>query len=324
MAKPTPWGRSPGSSADSVHSSFAGTSDSAAASDRAVWWNEQRAAASALLWRARGRAENIRTAPRLSGKWGYIFSAFGGVVTFFLMFKHWLVARGPDGTAAATAFGQVDSTTRYLAVWSSQGPPPAADLTGSWAVTACTTIAITLAAVAIYIVTDSPRFARIATVASVSTAVLIVVDLLYLTARQKDLKAMTSRRWDLGGQIGSWVNWAFNDGTKPVAGLNQVEYVASGTITSAAIAAVITTVGGAAVALAMMPRSATGSAWIPWRISVSRSTTANYTVSDTERRSEPFLTADTPTTEPEAPEQARNGPPSDDDGPMSGPASPQR
>ncbi|MGI5218364.1 hypothetical protein [Nocardia sp. CA-290969] len=279
MAKPTPWGRgadpigAAGAASATAHSPTIADPDTVPES--AQRWNRRRATAAAIARRARDRAEEIRTAPRLSGKWGYVFAALGGVVTFILMFQHWMVAHGPDGMAAATPFGQVDSTTRYLTVWSSQGPPPSADLTGSWAVTASSAIAVMIAAVAIHIVTDSPRFARIATGAAVLSAVLVVVNLLYLTARQKSLKNMTIRRWDLGGQIGSWVNWAFNDGTKPVAGLNQVDYVASGTVTTAAIAAVIIAVGAAVVAVASMPRRAAGSV-LPWRISVSRATTANY------------------------------------------------
>lgn len=299
MAKPTPWGRGAepagavGATSATAHSITTAEPDTGG--EDADRWRRRRAVAVAIAQRARERADDIRTTPRLSGKWGYVFAALGGVVTFILMFQHWMVAHGPDGMAAATPFGQVDSTTRYLTVWSSQGPPPSADLTGSWAVTASSAIAVMIAAVAIHIVTDSPRFARIATGASVLSAVLVVVNLLYLTARQKSLKNMTIRRWDLGGQIGSWVNWAFNDGTKPVAGLNQVDYVASGTVTTAAIAAVIIAVAAAVVAVANMPRRAEGSAWLPWRISVSRATTANYVATSTDQ---PADTAASPPSNP--------------------------
>lgn len=217
----------------------------------------------------------------MSGKWGYVFTALGGVITFILMFQHWMVAEGPDGLAEATPFGQVDSTTRYLTVWSSQGPPPSADLTGSWAVAASSMIALTIAAIAIYIITDSQRFARIATSGAVLSTLLVIANMLYLTARQKALKNMTIRRWDLGGQLGSWINWAVNDGTKPVAGLNEVDYVASGTITTAAIVAVLISVGSAVVAVAALPRSARG-ARMPWKISVSREASTNV-VSSTEQ-----------------------------------------
>ncbi|NUS94304.1 MAG: hypothetical protein HOQ36_18190 [Nocardia sp.] len=233
------------------------------------------------LRRVTEHAEDIRNSPRMSGKWGYVCTALGGVVVFILMFKHWMVAHGPDGMAAATPFGQVDSTTRYLTVWSSQGTPPAADLTGSWAVTASSMIALTIAAIAIHIATNSERFARIATGGAVITALLVIANMLYLTARQKQLKNMTIRRWDLGGQVGSWINWAVNDGSKPVAGLNEVEYVASGTITTAAIAAVIIAVGSAVIAVATMPRSTTGSR-MPWRVTVSRETSADYTATRVE------------------------------------------
>ena len=226
-------------------------------------------------------AEDIRTAPQMSGKWGYVITALGGVIVFILMFKHWMVAHGPDGMAGATPFGQVDSTTRYLSVWSSHGPPPLANLTGSWAVAASSMIALTVAAIAIHIATNSERFARIATGGAVLTALLVIANMLYLAARQKQLKNMTGRRWDLGGQIGSWINWAVNDGSKPVAGLNQVEYVASSTITTSGIAAVIIAVGSAVIAVATMPRTATG-ARMPWRITVSRESASNYTATGVE------------------------------------------
>lgn len=299
MAKPTPWGRSAGPDAEvggTAPSVDTGTPGGAAASapdrDRAARWEEHRATVAALLRRARGHAEGIRTAPQLIGKWGYIFSALAGVVSFILMFQHWMVAKGPDGVVAATAFGRIDQTSRYLTVWSSKGPPPAADLTGSWAVVASIAIAATLAAVAIYIVTDSERFARIATVSSVLTGVLVAANVLYLTSRQQSLKSMTARRWDLGGQIGSWVDWAFNDGTKPVAGLNQIEYVASGMVTGSAIAAVIITAVGAVVAVATMPRRATGTPFLPWRVTVSRATTANYVAATAEQPPQPAPAAE--------------------------------
>lgn len=289
MVKPSPWGASEGDGAapsstvrTATPASAPPTSSSPAAGARAEAWQRRRALAQTGLRVARERADDIRTAPVMNGKWGYVVSALGGVIVFILMFKHWMVAHGPDGMAAATPFGQIDSTTRYLTVWSSKGPPPAADLTGSWAVAASSMIALTIAAVAIHIATNSERFARIATGGAVLSALLVIANMLYLTARQKDLKNMTIRRWDLGGQVGSWINWAVNDGSKPVAGLNQVEYVASGTITTSAIAAVIIAVGSAVIAVATLPRNANGGR-MPWRISISRETSANYSASGPEQ-----------------------------------------
>ncbi|MGW5382050.1 hypothetical protein [Nocardia sp. NPDC003963] len=283
MVKPSPWGASGGDGAGSSSTVRTATPEpvAAPAGARSEVWERRRTVARDGLQRAAEHAEAIRTSPRMSGKWGYVCTALGGVIVFVLMFKHWMVAHGPDGMAAATPFGQVDSTTRYLTVWSSQGTPPAADLTGSWAVTASSMIALTIAAIAIHIATNSERFARIATGGAVCTALLVIANMLYLTARQKQLKNMTIRRWDLGGQVGSWINWAVNDGSKPVAGLNEVEYVASGTITTAAIAAVIIAVGSAVIAVATMPRTATGTR-MPWRVTVSREATTNYSASGAE------------------------------------------
>ncbi|WP_459546346.1 hypothetical protein [Nocardia sp. X0981] len=282
MVKASPWGTSGDTGAEPSGSKAAAPPTH----DRNEQWEHRRAVARAGLRQARERAEEIRSSPLMSGKWGYVFTALGGVVTFVLMFQHWMVANGPDGMAAATPFGQVDSTTRYLSVWSSAGPPPAADLTGSWAVATSSVIALTIAAVAIHITTDSARFARIATGGAALTALLVIVNLLYLTSRQKQLKSMTNRRWDLGGQVGSWINWAVNDGSKPVAGLNQVEYVASGTLTTAAIAAVIISVGSAVVALATLPRSSRPR--IPWRISISREAGAEHVVRSGAARKSPI------------------------------------
>ncbi|WP_327151468.1 hypothetical protein [Nocardia sp. NBC_01329] len=291
MVKPSPWGASEGDDAVSSSTVRAARPTTAAATPaspplpagaRAEAWERHRTRARAGLRLAQERAEDIRTAPQMSGKWGYVVAALGGVIVFILMFKHWLVAHGPDGMAAATPFGQIDSTTRYLSVWSSKGPPPAADLTGSWAIAASSMIALTIAAVAIHIATNSERFARIATGGAVISALLVVVNMLYLTARQKELKSMTNRRWDLGGQLGSWINWAVNDGSKPVAGLNQVDYVASSTITNSAIAAVIISVGAAVIAVATLPRSATGGR-MPWRVSISREASANYSAAGSDR-----------------------------------------
>ncbi|MGW6336829.1 hypothetical protein [Nocardia rhamnosiphila] len=311
MVKPSPWGASGGdgdTSSNTVRTATPPAAPSAAAGARAEVWERRRTLARAGLRRVAEHAEDIRTAPAMTGKWGYVITALGGVIVFILMFKHWMVAHGPDGMAGATPFGQVDSTTRYLSVWSSHGPPPAADLTGSWAVAASSMIALTIAAIAIHIATNSERFARIATGGAVLTALLVIANMLYLAARQKQLKNMTGRSWDLGGQLGSWINWAVNDGSKPVAGLNQVEYVASSTITTAAIAALIIAVGSAVIAVATMPRTATG-ARMPWRVTVSRETASNYTATGAEPEggprtapaAEPAATASAPAPSPAPP-----------------------
>ncbi|MFI2229685.1 hypothetical protein [Nocardia testacea] len=304
MVKPSPWGASGGdgnASSSTVRTAAPQPAASESAGSRSETWERRRTVARAGLRRVAQHAEDIRTAPAMSGKWGYVITALGGVIVFTLMFKHWMVAHGPDGMAAATPFGQVDSTTRYLTVWSAQGTPPAADLTGSWAVASSSMIALTIAAIAIHIATNSERFARIATGGAVITALLVIANMLYLTARQKQLKNMTIRRWDFGGQVGSWINWAVNDGSKPVAGLNEVEYVASGTITTAAIAAVIIAVGSAVIAVATMPRTATG-ARMPWRVTVSRETASNYTAEPADARpapaTEPTGTASAPPSSP--------------------------
>lgn len=324
MAKSTPWARNTGPSAvptDAGHASSAGspagttTVDPPGTDTRSERWSRRRATAAVLVRRARYRAEEIRTAPRLTGKWGYIFAAGGGIVTFVLMFQHWIIARGPDGMAAATPFGRIDSTTRYLSVWSSQGPQPTANLTGWWAILASTAIAVTVAAVVIHILTDAPKFARIATGSSALSAVLVVMAVLYLAIRQKHLKAMTNRRWDIGGQIGSWIDWAFNDGTKPVAGLNQVEYVASGTFTAAAIVAVILAVSSAVVAIAAMPRRTGGSTWIPLRVSITRTTTTRNETSGAGTPADAGATgaADSPAASPPDRPAAANPPASGDE-----------
>ena len=273
MVKPTPWdARGATGTADPGETAVGGVVGTAP-QQRSERWDRWRSDAGSVVRSTGRRVHEIRTAPRLYGKWGYITVAAGCIATFILMFQHWMIAHGPDGMAGTNAFGRLDSTTRYLSVWSSKLNHPA-DLTGSWAIAASAAIAVTVAAVAIYVVSGSLRFARIATGSCVLTALLVIANILYLTARQQELKNMTARKWDLGGQLGSWINWAVADGTKPIAGLNEVHYVASGTLTTGAIAALLIAVGSAVTAVATMPRRQSG-ARIPWRLSLTRTATTD-------------------------------------------------
>ncbi|WP_040790613.1 hypothetical protein [Nocardia paucivorans] len=277
MAKPTPWGpatadQGGGGSGPEKTSIPETTGDPVA--ERA---ERHRAAVRAGAAELASRVDEIRRSPRLVGKWSYVVTALGSIITFALMFRDWMVAKGPDGSAAANAFGRIDANTKYLTVWSKYGPNHTANLTGFWAVAASAALAVTVFAVVLYIITESETMARTAAGAAVLGAVLVISTVLYLTVRQKHLKDMTMRRWDLGGQLGSLMNWAFSDGSLVLPGMHQTQYVATGTLTASAMAAVVVSVGSAVVALAQLlrstPRTAAGGIRrinIPWRINITR------------------------------------------------------
>lgn len=291
MVKPTPWG-APQTNPDVGGSDPEQTSPAEAA--RAAAAERRRAAVRAGMAGLLARANDILRSPRLAGKWGYVMAAIGSVITFMLMFQHWMVAKGPDGSAAANAFGRIDANTKYLTVWSKYGPNHTANLTGFWAVAASTAIAVVVFAVILHVLTNSETLARTATIATVVTAVFVVSTVLYLTLRQQHLKAMTARRWDLGGQFGSLMNWAFNNGDLVLPGMHDTQYVATGSLTPSAVAAIIISTGSAVMALAQWwrshPRTTTaGSAlWraaMPWRINITRTASTRMSASqDTDEK----------------------------------------
>lgn len=293
MVKPTPWGGTTanrGAGGPDPEQTLAAEAAHAVVAERA---ERHRAAVRAGMVGLLAKADDVRRSPRMAGKWGYVMAAIGLITTFVLMFQHWMVAKGPDGSAAANAFGRIDAQTKYLTVWSKYGPNHTANLTGFWAVATSAAIAVTVFAVALYIITNSETLARTATIATLVAAILVVSTVLYLTLRQKHLKAMTARRWDLGGQFGSLMNWAFNSGDLVLPGMHETQYVATGSLTPSAVTALVISIGSAVTALAQWwrshPSTTAGAApWrvtMPWRINITRTSSTRMSASqDTDEK----------------------------------------
>ncbi|MCP9625432.1 hypothetical protein FOH10_04265 [Nocardia otitidiscaviarum] len=179
----------------------------------------------------------------LAGKWGYVIAVAGSIVTFLLLFQPWIIASGPAGKVRANAFGRIDATTNYLTAWS-QLKSPTADVTGMWALFTSAALVISVAAVVIHLRLRSDLMDRLATIATVAAAVFVLATLVYLNSKGSDLKAMTTRRWDLGGQVGSLMAWAFGNGQLILPGMREVGY-SSASLTPAAMFASITSIGSA-------------------------------------------------------------------------------
>ncbi|MBF6241591.1 hypothetical protein [Nocardia otitidiscaviarum] len=179
----------------------------------------------------------------LAGKWGYVLAVAGSIVTFLLLFQPWIIASGPAGKVRANAFGRIDATTNYLTAWS-QLKSPTADVTGMWALFTSAALVISVAAVLIHLRLRSDLMDRLATIATVAAAVFVLATLVYLNSKGSDLKAMTTRRWDLGGQVGSLMAWAFGNGQLILPGMREVGY-SSASLTPAAMFASITSIGSA-------------------------------------------------------------------------------
>ncbi|WP_282779515.1 hypothetical protein [Nocardia sp. CC201C] len=167
----------------------------------------------------------------------------GSIVTFLLLFQPWIIASGPGGKVRANAFGRIDATTNYLTAWS-QLKSPTADVTGMWALFTSAALTISVVTVLIYLRLRSDLMDRLATIATVAAAVFVLATLVYLNSKGSDLKAMTTRRWDLGGQVGSLMAWAFGNGQLILPGMREVGY-SSASLTPAAMFASITSIGSA-------------------------------------------------------------------------------
>ncbi|WP_433206496.1 hypothetical protein ACQP1G_20105 [Nocardia sp. CA-107356] len=198
-----------------------------------------------------------------------MYAAAGNTATFFLLFQPWLTASGPDGKARANAFGRIDATTSYLTLWS-QSPPPTARITGTWAIFASAAIIITLCAVVVNIRLRTEALSRLTTISTVTTAVFVLLALVYIDSKGPELKATLGRSRDLGGHIGSIMGWAIGNSSPPIPGLRQTAY-SSATLTPWAIVASMTSLGSAVAAVTQwIRRPTTDPIYLPWRISISR------------------------------------------------------
>ncbi|MET9030410.1 hypothetical protein ABZW96_33005 [Nocardia sp. NPDC004168] len=183
----------------------------------------------------------------LIGNWGYVWAAVCSLITFTLLFQPWLTASGPNGKAETNAFGRINATTRYLTVWSSLKPMPTAQITGFWALLTTAAIIICVLTVVINLRARNELLARVAAISSVAVAIFTVCTLLYINSKAPELKEMTSRRWDLGGQLGSVMSWLLGNDKLPVPGISETRYSTS-QLTLTAILACFTSIGSALAA----------------------------------------------------------------------------
>ncbi len=183
----------------------------------------------------------------LRGYWGYLGAVAGSIVTFVLLFQPWLSVAGADGKASANAFGRVNATTSYLNVWSSS-QAPAARINGALALLAAATIVVTVCVVAANLRYRTEVLARAATISTVTTAVLVVLAVLYINSKAPELRAPLARTTDLGGQVGMVTSWAFGNGSLIVPGVRQVSYDTAG-LTSWPLLAGATSLGSTVTAL---------------------------------------------------------------------------
>ncbi|MGY2093476.1 hypothetical protein [Nocardia gipuzkoensis] len=183
----------------------------------------------------------------LRGYWGYLWAAVGSLITFVLLFQPWLTVSGPNGKAETNAFGRINATTRYLTVWSSSKPMPIAQITGFWALLTTAAIITCALTATINLRVRNQMLARAATVASLAVAVFTICTLLYINSKAPELKEMTSRRWDLGGQIGSVMSWLLGNDKLPAPGISETRYSTS-RLTPMAILACFTSIGSALAA----------------------------------------------------------------------------
>ncbi len=185
--------------------------------------------------RARAAAARGVGAP-LRGHWGYLVAAVGAFITLVLMTRPWLVAVGADGSVQSTAFGRLDVSTKYLMVWSNSAPKTP-QVSGLWAFATAAAIVLTICLVVLYFRMPSEYFARLVVFSSVGVAVLVLFTMVYLDSKGAALKALTDRRYDLGGQVGQLLSWVKGNGKFIVPGASEAQYVATSRFTASAVAA---------------------------------------------------------------------------------------
>lgn len=185
----------------------------------------------------RARAAAVRgVSSPLRGHWGYLVAAVGAFITLVLMTRPWLVATGANGSVESTAFGRIDVSTRYLTVWS-KSAPKTPQISGLWAFATAAVIVLTICLVVLYFRMRSEYFARLVAISSVGVAVLVLFTMLYLDSKGAELKALTARKFDLGGQVGQFLSWVKGNGKFILPGASQGQYVATARFTPSAVAA---------------------------------------------------------------------------------------
>ncbi|WP_280235701.1 hypothetical protein [Nocardia cyriacigeorgica] len=197
----------------------------------------------------RGRVAAVRgLGSPLRGHWGYLLAAVGVFVTLILMTRPWLMATGPNGSVQSSAFGRINVSTKYLTVWS-KSPPKMPQVSGLWAFVTAAAIVLTICVAVLYFRTRTEFFARLVAGASVAVAILVLFTMVYLDSKGAELKALTARRFDLGGQVGQFLSWVKGEGKFVLPGVGRGEYVATSRFTPAAIAAAVIAVASALAAV---------------------------------------------------------------------------
>ncbi|MFE3445248.1 hypothetical protein ACFXNW_19630 [Nocardia sp. NPDC059180] len=191
---------------------------------------------------ARGVASPLR------GHWGYLLAAAGAFITLILMTRPWLVASGANGSVESTAFGRIDVTTKYLTVWS-KSPPKTPQVSGLWAFVTAAVIVLTICFAVLYFRMRTEFYARMVAGSSVAVAVLVLFTMLYLDSKGAELKALTSRKYDLGGQVGQFLSWVNGQGKFILPGAGQGQYVATSRFTPSAVACAVIAVASALAAI---------------------------------------------------------------------------
>ncbi|MEV5833975.1 hypothetical protein [Nocardia sp. NPDC052112] len=196
-------------------------------------------------------------------------AAVGSTATLILLFQSWITAQGPDGKVAANAFGRLEITTNYLNVWS-QAKPKTPPVTSAWAILASAAIIIALCAILLNIRLRSELLARLTTFSLACAALFVVLCLIYLNSKGAELKAMTARTYDLGGQIGQVINWATGRGKLVVPGTATYTYASAG-LTHWGFLAVVTSLGSTLAAIAQwltVRRASDNPVRLSWRMPV--------------------------------------------------------
>ncbi|NKY88010.1 hypothetical protein [Nocardia veterana] len=171
----------------------------------------------------RGRLDQLGRPGPLRRTWAPWSAIGAGVVTLFLLFRPWLKASGPDGHARTDAFGRIEASTLQLTAWSQQHNSTP-QISGAWAILAATAIVAMCVLALVSIRARTEAAARYTALCAVVSAALVLITLVYINAQAADLKAMTARKYDMGGQIGSFMAWVFGNGSPVVPGLARKSF----------------------------------------------------------------------------------------------------
>ncbi|MEU6587299.1 hypothetical protein [Nocardia sp. NPDC046763] len=186
-------------------------------------------------------AEDNSSAPAVMGHLG---AAVSGLITIALLFQPWLSASGPTGSLKSDAFGRIDGVSDRRINWATGGYYEA-DIGGTWAVLAVLASVVTVAAVVIYIRIHSSALSYLVMASAVATAIFVLADLLYLSGKAPDLRAMTEDIHPVRGFSGLIQQFLGND--RPDSGSRKV---ASAGLDSAAILSGASAFAGAVAAVA--------------------------------------------------------------------------